>query len=234
PDRSRQSGTAAQQPCRDAITALGSSTSLPKWVREEVNRTTPKERREPALRLLAGASEAYAEERFDAAYRLLVEAKGLAPQAATIRELLGLSAYHVDRFGDSLRELRTYRRLAGDTTHMAVEMDCLRALDRPSDVHKAWRLFTELGGSPSAESEARVVYGSFLLDQGKLRDAWQVVRPGRLVADPEPGDVRRWFVAARVAAAGGDMATAGKLRDAARRADPDLPGLSDLDGLIGS
>ena len=205
---------------------------LPGWVREEVVRSTPRQRRDAALRALTEGIEAFSEERFGRALRALREAKSLAPRAATVRELLGLAAYHEERWQEALRELRTFRRLTGDTTHMAVELDCLRALGRDRDVHKTWDRFRELGGGRIADDEARVVYASFLLDQGDLRRAWEVIKPGRLVDNAPESRLRRWFVAARVAAANRDRKAAATLAEAVRRQAPDMPGLNDLQAEI--
>jgi hypothetical protein len=111
-------------------------------------------------------------------------------------------------------------------------MDCLRALERPGDVHKAWQELQRLGSSPGAMKEGRVVYGSFLLDQGEPRRAWEVVRPGKLAREPFEEDLRQWFVAARVAAHLGDVSAARRLRDAVVMEDPAFPGLADLDSLL--
>lgn len=218
---------------RKPLTATGGDpNSLPAWVRDEVTRTTPKERRIRALGLLAAGVDSFASGRFDAASRSLREAKDLSPRAATIREILGLAEYESSRWKPSLQELRAFRRMTGDTSHMAVEIDCLRALDRTSDVPAAYEQFRELGGSKEAENEVRVVYASFLLDEGRLNDAWSVIKPGRLVENPHPDLLRRWYVAARVAATGGDEATARKLQKAVRDNDSDFPGLDQLESLI--
>ena len=205
---------------------------LPRWVRDDVQRVTPKERRLPALQQLAAGVEAFDAARYPAARARLEEARRLSPRAAIIRELLGLSAYRTGAWRDALGELRTYRRLTGDTTHMAVEMDCLRALDRPADVERVWEEFTERGADKDATAEAKVVFASFLLDRGEIRRAWDVIRPGRLIADPSDTDLRRWYVAARIAAAAGDRPTATKLLSAITKADPEFPGLDDLAILI--
>jgi hypothetical protein len=127
----------------------------------------------------------------------------------------------MERWDEALKELRAFRRMAGDTTHMPVEMDTLRALGRPDDVHKTWALFQELGGRPQIDAEARVVYGSFLLDQGDARAAWDVTRPKRVTKEAHVGDMRRWYVAARSAAALGDIDTARQLARAISEADED-------------
>lgn len=208
-------------------------TPLPRWVREEITRSTPKERREGALIELSKGLEAFADDRPRQAVAALRRAKSLSPRAATVREILGLAAYQIEEWDEALRELRTFRRITGDTTHMAVEIDCLRAMGRAADVEKAWDLFNELGGERDSEDEVRVVYASHLLDQGRIADAWRVIKPGRLIANPPPAAVRRWAVAARVAAASGDKAAARTLFDAVRRESPDVEWLAELEHRLG-
>jgi hypothetical protein len=230
PDRRR---TGPERSDRRRRIAVHPGASLPKWVREEILRSTPKERREPAIAELTKGLSAYAEERYRQAVTALRKAKGLAPRAATIRELLGLASYHAGEWEEGLRELRTFRRLTGDTTHMAVELDCLRGLGRSGDVDKTWETFRELGGSREADDEARVVYASHLLDSGRVAEAWQVVKPGRLSPDAPPSALRRWAVAAKVASEAGDADAARRLVKAIRDADPDVPWLADLEQSIG-
>lgn len=215
---------------RKTITA--GTGQLPRWVREEVMRATAKERREPALAELETGLLAYSEERFGKAAGALRRAKDLAPRAATVRELLGLATYQLEQWQEALSELRTFRRLTGITDHMAIEIDCQRALGKAEGVEKTWELFNELGGSREAEDEVRVVYASFLLERGERERAWSAIKPGRLVANPTESLLRRWAVAARVAAANKDRDTARKLVLAIRDADPDIPWLSEYDDLL--
>ncbi len=222
---SRSDRTRAPRSDRRPLPASG---DLPKWVRDEINRMTPKERREPALRLLAGAAQAFAEGRYGPALGRLTEAKELAPRSPTIRELLGLTAYRMGRWKPALQELRAYRRFTGDTTHMPVEMDVLRAQGRSADVHKTWELYRRHGGSKATDDEIRVVYASFLLEEDQPREAWKVIDPGRLGAQPPESALRRWYVAARVAARLGDRATGKKLLAAVERNDVAFPGLDEL------
>ncbi|MFP3915405.1 MAG: tetratricopeptide repeat protein [Actinomycetota bacterium] len=207
---------------------------LPRWVREEVTRTAPKARREPALAHLARAVGDFADERYAAALGQLRKAKQLAPQAATIRELLGLSAYYLERWDEALRELRTFRRISGEATQVPVEMDCLRALGRTEDVEKTFRQLRDLAPGPETDDESRVVFASSLLERGLVSDAWKVIKPGRLTSNPRPSSLRRWYVAARVAAAAGDTKAAQRLADAIADADGDFPGLAELKAEIAS
>lgn len=79
---------------------------------------------------------------------------------ALVREAVGLVAYEAGDYAEALRELRTYRRISGDQTHLAVMADCLRGLGKPD---KAMELAQEpeaqqLTGSARAEL-AMVVAG---------------------------------------------------------------------------
>ena len=213
---------------RRAFSVDGGPSNLPRWLKEEIQRVTPNDRREATLTLLSEAAGHFADHQFGAAHRKLLRAKQLSSRAAAIRELLGLTAYRMDKWDEALRELRTFRRLAGDTTHMPIEMDTLRALGRPTDVHKVWELYKELGGSPGTEAEARVVYGSFLIDEGQVHSAWNIVKPKRLSRDADEFERRRWYVAARAAALLGDIETATKIADALDEAEVTMVGLQEL------
>lgn len=227
PDRSRSRGDDDRQPRRGSIAAVPAG-DLPRWVRDEITRTAPKARREPAITHLTKAVSEFADERYGAAYTQLRSAKDLAPQAATIRELLGLSAYHLGKWEEALRELRTFRRITGESTQVPVELDCLRALGRTEDVEKTFRQLKGLDPRPETDDEARVVFASSLLERGLVADAWRVIKPGRLVANPRPSAVRRWYVASRVAAASGDADAARQIMEAIVDADADFPGLAEL------
>jgi len=216
-----------KSPQHKSITSVKGG-QLPKWVRDEIMRSTPKDRRQPALNHLTKAMEFFADERYPAAAAELREAKKLSPRSATIRELLGLAAYRSSKWEEGLRELRTFRRLTGDLIHYPVEMDCLRALGRTDDVIKAWERLQDYEISATINHEARVVYASFLLDEGRPRDAWPVIKPGRLVASPTPGELRRWYVAARVAMEAGDKDAARRLVAALDEQEPDFEGVDEL------
>ena len=222
----------SEEPSRPPLD-LTAGSQLPKWIQEEVTRTTRKERRAAVLQSLEAAADAFADARYGKAAEHAERAKKASSSNATIREILALSLYRMGRWEPALQELRTFRRIAGETTHMPVEMDCLRALDRPADVEKVWEELKHLGGRPDTFREARVVYGSFLLDAGRARDAWQAVNPKRLGEHPHESELRQWYVAARVAAHLGDAASAAKILHAITSADPAFPGLDELEAAIG-
>ncbi len=211
---------------------LTAGSQLPRWIQEEVTRTTRKERRAAVLRSLESAAEAFAAGKYGKAIEHAEKAKGASPSNATIREILALSLYRLGRWEPALKELRAFRRIAGETTHMPVEMDCLRALERPGDVEKVWSDLKQLGGRPDTFREARVVFGSYLLDAGKAKEAWTVVNPKRLEGHPHEAELRQWYVAARVAMHLGDSESAAQITAAITAADPAFPGLDELEAAI--
>ncbi len=59
-----------------------------------------------------------------------------------------------------------------------------------------------------------------------------MTEPKRLTADPYEEDLRQWYVAARAAAALGDIATARRLSSAISEHDPAFAGLDALEAEI--
>lgn len=210
----------------------GAAVNLPNWVIETIERTTPRDRIGPTLEELGMASEALAEGKYQAAVRHGQRAKSLSPQDPTIRETIGLAAYRIGDWGMALNELRAYRRIAGETTHLPIEMDVLRAQGRDADVEKAWQELQRRGGHGLVMNEGTIVYASFLLDQGRIDEAWKVIDPGAVTASPNEGHLRRYFVAARVAAAQGKVRTAKRYSDTIVLADPSFPGYETLESEI--
>jgi tetratricopeptide (TPR) repeat protein len=201
---------------------------------EGLTRVTPRDRVAAALEALGAASEALGDGRYQAAVKHGNRAKALAPQDPTTREIIGIAAYRMGDWKTALTELRAFRRMQGDTTHLPVEMDVLRAMGRRGDVETAWKELTKRGGSGLVMNEGAIVYASFLLDEGRVDDAWDVIDPGPLKRDPNEGHLRRYYVAARVAAAKGDRARARTLSDLIILTDPSFPGYEELEAEIAS
>ena len=206
--------------------------NLPNWVIEGVERVTPRDRVAATLEALGAASEALADGKFQAAIRHGNRAKALSPSDATIRETIGIAAYRLGDWKMALTELRAYRRIAGETTHLPIEMDILRAQGRSKDVEAAWQELQKRRGHGLVMNEGKIVYASFLLDEGRADEAWKIVNPGRLEQNPNEGHLRLYYVAARVAAARQDRDTARKLSDAIVLNDPSFPGYEQLESEI--
>lgn len=54
-----------------------------------------------------------------------------AARVDIVREALGITSYMTGRYAEALRELRTYRRMSDDYSHVALEADSERGLGRP-------------------------------------------------------------------------------------------------------
>ena len=210
----------------------GAAVNLPNWVIENLERVTPKDRIAPALEELGAASEALGDGNYQAAVRHGNRAKALSPSDATIRETIGIAAYRLGDWKTALTELRAYRRMAGETTHLPIEMDVLRAQGRNRDVEQAWKELQKRGGHGLVMNEGKVVYASFLLDEGRAPEAWKIIKPGRIEEDPNEGHLRLYFVAARTAAALGDSETARDLSNVIVMTDPSFPGWEQLESEI--
>jgi len=229
-DSGRGYDSTKQQPKRRDL--RGAAVDLPRWVVDELTRVTAKERVAGALEDLGEAAAAFTDGRYHQAVRRAERAKQSAPRDATVREILGLAAYRVGDWQTALRELRTYRRFTGETTHLPVEMDVLRALKRDEDVENAWHQLQDLGARPAVAKEGIVVYGSYLTDQGRLDEAAKLVMPRRIKDDPFEEDLRVWYVASRVAAKQGNRSRAMELRNAILASDPAFPGIDELESMI--
>ncbi len=94
-------------------------------------------------------------------------------------------------------------------------------------------MLRELGASKAAEVELRVVYGSFLLDQGRPKMRGGSPTPAGFAPDAHENDLRQWYVAAKAAVVLGDMKTADQLRRAIETRDIAFPGLVELTSEIG-
>jgi tetratricopeptide (TPR) repeat protein len=199
---------------------------------DDLARVTPDRRVADALEALGEATQAFSAGKYAKALRHARNAKELSPRDTTVREVLGLSAYRTGDWREALRELRTYRRLSGASTHLPVEMDALRALGRHDDVERAWEQLRGHAVHPAVLKEGTVVYASHLIDVGRIDEARALVRPRRLDDDPFEEDLRLWYVAARAAAMEGDTDDAGRLRNAILRHDPSFPGIDELEALI--
>jgi tetratricopeptide (TPR) repeat protein len=227
----KEKGAAPPRKRRDLT---GAAAGLPRWVVDALARVTPAPRVGAALEALGEASDALNDGRFHAAVKHAERAKQLAPRDSTIRETLGIASYRVGDWATALSELRAFRRMAGEMTHMPIEMDVLRALRRHDEVADSWKALQRSDARPAVLKEGRVVYGSFLIDRGDAEQAYEMLNPKRLRADPFTEDLRVWYVAARAAAVLGLGDEATRLRNAILESDPSFPGMDELEAAIAS
>ena len=93
-----------------------------------------------------------------------------------VREAVALTAYAAGEYADALREFRTYRRMTGDDTHIAAQVDSERALGR---TEKALQLAAEVDAARldrAARAELAMVVSGIREDAGDLQGAHEALQ----------------------------------------------------------
>jgi hypothetical protein len=104
-------------------------SELDREVRSELSSLARPVAEEVAKRLIATGQLIDDDPELALAHALVARRK--ASRIAVVREAAGLAAYHAGEWQTALGELRTYHRMTGRQTHIAVIADCERALERP-------------------------------------------------------------------------------------------------------
>ena len=187
-------------------------SGLPGEVVSELRHTARAGKAEAAIARLERAVDLLEREDARGAAAEAQKAKELAPRAASVREVLGLAYYQLERFREALTEMQTYRRISGRADQNHIIADCLRSIGRPDRaVPLAEEALAARGVPLSAKTEAVIVAASALADQGKLDQALGLLRRIRTrddVAGPEV--LRVWYVTGDI------LAKAGRSQEAAR------------------
>jgi tetratricopeptide (TPR) repeat protein len=185
-------------------------------------------------RMTAGMG-AYERGRYRDAARMLRTVVDAVPDAASARELLGLSQYHQGYWKAALPNLEAFARLSGSVDQHPVRMDCERALGRHRRVEG---LYDELRrGSPEAEvlAEGRLVLAGDRADRGDLAAAIALLSgagAGRPVRNPAERHLRQWYVLGDLMERSGEHARARELFQRIFATDPDAYDVADrLDAL---
>jgi len=172
------------------------------------------------------------------AFAHALAARRLAQRIAAVREATGLAAYRAGEWQTAIAELRTYHRLAGTQTHLAVIADAERALGRADRAIDLFRATDLRSLEPATAIELLIVAAGARADLGQHSAAvtmLQVPELGSTATEPwvarlryayadallaagRRAEAREWF--ARAAAVDEDLTT-----DAAER-------LLDLDGVL--
>ena len=170
---------------------------------------------------LERATEAYAAGRERECTKLLRPLAEQYPQAAGVRELLGLSLYRAGSYAAAQKELTAFTDLTRSLDQHPTLMDCARAQRHYKQVDRLWEELRT--GSPAAPlvTEGRIVAAGALADQGRLSEAIAML-------ERRSGDVRRvqehhlrlWYVLADLRERSGDLPGARALFQKIRKNDP--------------
>jgi tetratricopeptide (TPR) repeat protein len=136
-------------------------------------------------------------------------ARGRGARVAAVREACGLAAYHAKEWAEALSELRAYRRISGDASHLAVMADCERALGRPDRAVRTGEDPAVGKLDAAARLELLIVVSGARRDQGQIDAALSVLERGGMdPAHPRPGSARLWYAYADT------LESAGRVQDA--------------------
>ena len=100
-----------------------------------------------------------------------VAASRSAGRIAAVREAVGVAAYVAEDFELALRELRTHRRISGAVDHLALLVDCERALGRLPKATEMIAEFKKEELPANVRVELAIVESGILSDQGKKSEA---------------------------------------------------------------
>lgn len=174
-----------------------------------------------AVQELARAAEAVNAGHERDAARILRPLRDAYPDAAAVRELLGLVHYRLGQYPAASRELGTFADLTGSVEQHPVLMDCARAQKKYATVASLWEELATASPSAALVSEGRIVMAGSLADRGRLRDAVAMLeRRGGNVQRPAEHHLRVWYALADLCERTGDLPRARELFDRVRRQDP--------------
>jgi len=203
---------------RDQVDVDLSADDRKKLAKESGKRAGDHEKR------IKEAAKAFRAERFEDARRILGDLAERAPSVPAVRELNGLTLYRLRRWKLAAAELEAFRSMTGSTEQHPVLADCYRALKRPAMVAELWDELRQ--ASPSAElvTEGRIVAAGSLADQGKVREAIDLLSDDkkgkwRLPRQPREHHLRRAYALADLFERAGDLARARDLFERIQRAD---------------
>jgi tetratricopeptide (TPR) repeat protein len=134
-----------------------------------------------ARRLVAAGR--YLDEDPELAYQHAVAARRLASRIAVVREAVGLAAYKAGEWQTAVSEIRTYHRMTGKQTHLAVLADCERALGRPERAIDLYRSAQRQPGNTAETIELLIVAAGARSDMGQKDAAVAMLQIRELTSD---------------------------------------------------
>jgi tetratricopeptide (TPR) repeat protein len=170
---------------------------------------------------LREATTAFRRQRYEEARRILRPLAEQAPGVAAVRELYGLTLYHLGRWSAAARELEAFRRLSGGTAQHPALADAYRALGRYGEVEQLWEELRASGPGPDAMTEGRIVAAGALADRGRLEEAIRLLERGRRPArTPRLRHLRLSYALADLYERAGDLPRARELFAGVAASDP--------------
>lgn len=161
---------------------------------------------------LREAAHAFERERFEETRSLLRPIAEQAPQASSVRELLGLAYYRLGKWREAVRELEAFRSNTGSTEQHPVLADAYRGLKKHREVEALWDELRESSPSGDLVTEGRIVMAGSLADRQQLREAIALLEKAqRGVKRPQVHHLRQAYALADLYERAGDLSRAREL-----------------------
>jgi len=183
---------------------------------------------------LREAAHAFERERYTEARSLLKPIAEQAPQAATVRELLGLTYYRLGQWKLAVQELEAFRQMTGSAEQNPVLADAYRGLKKPRQVEELWDELREASPSADLVTEGRIVMAGSLADRNKLSDAIALLEKShRGTKSPQIHHLRQAYALADLYERAGDIARARELFRWVAEREPDFADAAERASSIG-
>ena len=183
---------------------------------------------------LARAAEAFAAGRERDAARLLRPLRDAYPDAAAVRELLGLVHYRLAQYPAATKELTAFAELSGSVEQHPVLMDCYRAQRRYGRVEELWDELAASSPSGALVTEGRIVLAGAMADDGRLQAAIATLsRRADDVKRVQEHHLRLWYALGDLAERAGEIPRARELFERVRRNDPSFADVAERLAALG-
>jgi tetratricopeptide (TPR) repeat protein len=170
---------------------------------------------------LMEAAEEYDAGHDQEAIRILEPLRDKFPDAASVRELLGLALYRDGRYATAVNELEDFTKLTGSPDQLPVLMDCYRAQRHWRRVDETFERLQAASPSSALATEGRIVAAGALADQKNLDEALTLLRrKADDVKRAKEHHLRLWYALADLEERAGNLADARTLFDRIVRHEP--------------
>ncbi len=129
------------------------------------------------------AAGRYLDEEPELSYEHAVAARRMASRIGVVREAVGLAAYKSGQWQTAVSELRTYHRMSGKQTHLAILADCERALGRPERAIDLYRSAERQSSNTAETIELLIVAAGARADMGQNDAAVAMLQIRELTGD---------------------------------------------------
>ncbi|WP_226831614.1 hypothetical protein [Brevibacterium sp. FME17] len=151
------------------------------------------------------------------AYEHAKAAMARAGRVGLVREALGIAAYHVEKYDEAVRELRTHRRISGSNENIALIADAERGREKPQKAIELFESAAELELDNDARTELVIVAAGAKSDLGDLKGARALIEAEDFTQKPSGGLVRLMAAYSDVLRLHGETEMADKYEELSRR-----------------